>query len=70
MKPNEYLGKIISFKYKGGRKVAGAVEGVLEHNQLLLRLTTDYIGKNDEWYIGETKSFNFKEMKKIAIVKN
>jgi hypothetical protein len=28
-----------------------------------LRLETDYIGKNEEWFAGETKWFNIKEMR-------
>lgn len=56
------IGDIISFKYMGGREVTGEV---LEINgkTIKLMLHTDYIGRNEEWYVGEKKEFNRSEMK-------
>ena len=56
------IGDIISFKYMGGRDVTGEV---LEINgvTILLLLHTDYIGRNEEWYIGEQKEFLRSQMK-------
>lgn len=59
----------ISFKYKG-RKVKLVVNII---NPLTKKcsgiLKTDYIGKNEEWFKGENKSFNLNEMKNIIINK-
>jgi hypothetical protein len=60
------LGDIISFTYKGNRKVKGEITKFVSR-ALVLKLHTDYIGKNEEWYAGETKLFNKKEMKNISI---
>lgn len=55
---------IIGFRYKGGRYVKGEVLRI-DHKGILLKLKTDYIGKNDEWYVGENKYFNKAEMKHV-----
>jgi hypothetical protein len=55
-------GKTISFRYKGGRKVKG-----IGLKSLTLQLLTDYIGKNEEWEVGQYKAFNIKEMKKLYV---
>ena len=55
------VGEIVSFEYKGGRLVQGLVLEV-SAKTVLLKLLTDYIGANDEWYIGEEKLFNVKEI--------
>lgn len=60
-KPSE----TISFRYKGGRRVKGEVIRI-DPKGLLLKLHTDYIGKNEEWYSGENKYFNKAEMKKVS----
>ena len=60
------LGHIISFTYKGGRKVKGEITKFVP-SAIVLKLHTDYIGNNEEWYTGETKLFNKKEMKNIKL---
>lgn len=55
---------VIFFRYKGGRFVKGKVLRV-DNKGILLKLKTDYIGKNDEWFTGEDKYFNKAEMKNI-----
>lgn len=59
------LGDIISFTYKGNRKVTGEIIQFVP-SAIVLKLHSDYIGQNEEWYEGETKLFNKKEMKKIS----
>lgn len=59
-------GKIISFTYKGGRKVKGKINRA-DSKTIVVTLLTDYIGKNEEWYSGELKAFNIKEMKNIKV---
>jgi hypothetical protein len=59
------ISDIINFTYKGGRKVKGQVLAIYyKPKGILLKLHTDYIGKNDEWFAGEEKYFNISEMKK------
>ena len=58
------VGDTISFTYKGGRRVKGEILYV-DPKVISLKLHTDYIGKNVEWFSGETKHFNVAEMKKI-----
>lgn len=60
------LGVKVSFTYKGGRKVKGTVDIVLSKS-VWVKLDTDYIGKNVEWFAGEIKLFNKAEMKDIKI---
>ena len=60
------VGDIVRFKYKGGRKVCGEVI-YINKKTLILRLDTDYIGKNVEWFQGEKKHFNVKECKKFRV---
>ena len=60
-------GNVICFRYKGGRHVRGVVESI-SAKYILLILQTDYIGKNEEWFIGEQKVFNKAEMKRILIL--
>ncbi len=55
---------VIGFRYKGGRFVKGEILRI-DPKGLLLKLKTDYIGKNDEWFVGEDKYFNKSEMKNI-----
>ena len=59
------VSETISFRYKGGRKVKGEVLRI-DSKGILLKLITDYIGKNDEWFAGENKYFNKSEMKMIS----
>ena len=56
---------VIGFRYKGGRFVKGEVLRI-EPKGILLKLKTDYIGKNDEWFAGEDKYFNKAEMKRVS----
>lgn len=58
-------GDVIGFRYKGNRFVKGKIVGTYPTG-FLIELKTDYIGKNDEWFIGEKKFFNRKEMKKVS----
>ena len=60
------VGDIVRFKYKGGRKVCGKVL-YIDKKTLILRLETDYTGKNVEWFKGEKKHFNIKECKKFRV---
>ena len=59
------VGDTIKFTYKGGRKVIGTILSI-QNNLLTAELKTDYLGKNEDWYIGESKSFNISEMKNIS----
>ena len=60
------IGDIISFTYKGGRKVTGEVIAIYSKPRLItLKLHTDYIGGNEEWHSGEEKNFYKAEMKKL-----
>lgn len=59
------VSETISFRYKGGRKVKGEVMRI-DSKGVLLKLITDYIGKNEEWVSGENKYFNKAEMKSIS----
>lgn len=56
---------VIGFRYKGGRFVKGEVLRI-DLKGVLLKLKTDYICKNDEWFAGEDKYFNKAEMKKVS----
>ena len=60
------VGDIVRFKYKGGRKVCGKVL-YIDKKTLILRLETDYIGRNVEWFKGEEKHFNIKECNKFRV---
>lgn len=59
-------GDLLSFRYKA-RFVKGIVK-VIHGNFCTIKLETDYIGKNDEWYKGENKDFSIKAMKRVAIL--
>ena len=59
-------GNRIHFTYKGGRRVGGIIDKIIGKT-IVVKLETDYKGKNDEWFEGELKSFNLKEMKAILI---
>ena len=59
------IGQRISFRYKNKKNIKGTIVGVVD-NQLFLKLETNYLGKNVDWFIGEEKEFNISEMKKIA----
>jgi hypothetical protein len=56
---------VIGFRYKGGRYVKGEILRI-DPKGILIRLKTDYIGKNEEWYTGEDKYFNKAEMKRVS----
>lgn len=58
------INDLLSFTYKGGRRVQGVILRI-DPKGLLLRLNTDYIGKNEEWEKGENKYFWKAEMKKV-----
>lgn len=60
------VGNCVKFTYKGGRKVWGEIL-FIDKNTVILRLKSDYIGKNVEWFIGEKKSFNIKECKNFRL---
>jgi adenylosuccinate synthase len=55
------IGEIISFTYKD-REVIGEILEI-SGKTITLLLHTDYVGRNVEWYKGETKEFNRSEMK-------
>jgi hypothetical protein len=59
------VGTKIGFRYKGNRHVVGIVMGD-NGKEYTIELLTDYRGKNNEWYTGDHKVFNKKEMKKIS----
>jgi len=61
-------GDIIKFNYKDKRIVKCKVS-TITGNKLFSTLITDYIGKNEVWYSGETKVFNISEMKNIELCK-
>lgn len=61
------VGDVVQFRYKGNRFVKGDVVFV-DNKLVMLTLQTDYIGKNDESYIGELKYFNKKEIKKLLVL--
>lgn len=56
------VGDCVRFTYKGGRKVWGEVL-FINRSVVVLKLKSDYIGKNVEWFAGEKKDFNIKECK-------
>lgn len=58
------IGDVIQFRYKGNRFVKGVVSNYTD-KLITVKLLTDYIGKNQEWEIGENKIFNRSEMTKI-----
>ncbi len=60
---------VVSFKYKGGRFVKGEVTSI-NKNCVVLVLHTDYLGKNVDWYAGETKDFNIGECKNFRVLSN
>ena len=60
------VGDCVRFTYKGGRKVWGKVL-FIDRKTVILKLKSDYIGKNDEWFVGEEKHFNIKECKKFRL---
>jgi hypothetical protein len=62
------LGDEITFVYKVHKKCHGTVVRITK-NVILLTLLADYIGKNEEWYSGESKPFNKSEMKQVVIKK-
>lgn len=57
----------IQFRYKGNRHVKGIVISFSD-KQIELMLLTNYIGKNEEWFVCEKKTFNKSEMKNILIL--
>ena len=60
------VGDCVRFTYKGGRKVWGEVL-FINRNAVVLKLKSDYIGKNVEWFAGEKKDFNIKECKNFRL---
>lgn len=58
------IGKLMSFTYKGNRKVTITVTAI-SSKQIIGILLTEYKGKNDTWEAGESKIFNINEMKNI-----
>jgi hypothetical protein len=58
------VGDKIGFRYNT-RYVQITIDSVVG-KFMIGRLLTDYIGKNEEWYAGELKSFSIKAMKKIT----
>lgn len=56
---------VIAFKYKGGRAVRGKV---LSRSGKLIKieLYSDYIGRNEDWLVGEDKVFNLSEMREVT----
>jgi len=60
------VGDCVRFTYKGGRKVWGEVL-FINKNAVVLKLKSDYIGKNVEWFAGEEKDFNIKECKQFRL---
>lgn len=57
MTPRKYnVSNILSFTYKGGRKVIGEVLRI-DKKGVLIKLQTDYIGKNVDFFKGEHKYF-------------
>lgn len=59
-------GDHVRFTYKGGRKVYGKVV-FIDNKIIVLKLLSDYIGKNVEWFVGEEKQFFLKECKKFRL---
>ena len=60
------VGDCVRFTYKGGRKVWGEVL-FINRNAVVLKLKSDYIGKNIAWFAGEIKDFNIKECKNFRL---
>jgi len=60
------VGDCVRFTYNGGRKVWGEVL-FINRNAVVLKLKSDYIGKNVEWFAGEEKDFNIKECKNFRL---
>lgn len=56
------VGEEISFIYKN-RLVNGIIERI-DSDGIVIKLLTDYIGKNESSFIGETKWFQFNIMNK------
>ena len=59
------IGDMVSFRYKGGRRVKGELLSISK-SIITIQLHTDYIGKNVEWFAGESKHFNVKEIRKLS----
>jgi hypothetical protein len=60
-------GNTIKFNYKRGPVICELV--YVGERQIIGKLMTDYIGRNQEWYTGEEKIFNIKECKNIKTLK-
>jgi hypothetical protein len=60
-------GNTIQFDYKRGNVICELV--YVGENQIIGKLMTDYYGRNQDWYTGEEKIFNIKEMKNVKILK-
>jgi hypothetical protein len=59
------ISDVIGFRYKGGRFVKCEILRI-DPKGILVKLNTDYIGKNEKWYAGEDKYFNKAEMKRVS----
>lgn len=62
------VGDLIQCRYMN-RFVRGIVERV-DDKYLVVKLETDYQGKNEEWCVGELKSLQFSLIKKLSLVAN
>lgn len=49
------IGETIKFKYRGKQVICKIIR--MDYDGLLGELITDYIGKNESWYIGDKKWF-------------
>jgi hypothetical protein len=68
---NEYellKGNTIQFNYKRGTVICELI--YVGERQIIGKLMTNYIGRNADWYTGEEKIFNIKEMKNIRTLKS
>lgn len=68
---NEYellKGNTIQFNYKRGTVICELI--YVGERQIIGKLMTNYIGRNVDWYTGEEKIFNIKEMKNIRTLKS
>jgi hypothetical protein len=61
------VGNTIQFDYKRGPVICELI--YVGERQIEGKLMIDYYGRNDDWYTGESKLFNIKEMKNIHVLK-
>ena len=60
-------GMAIGFTGKGGRKVEGKVIEI-RGDYFKLKLMTDYIGANVDWYMHEEKDFNLLDELSLSLI--